>query len=66
MSSVEKAAALIVAIGPDAAGEIYKHLDKETIIKLTSEVAKIRSMSPEDKEDLIGEFILEIRKNRTS
>lgn len=66
MSSVEKAAALIVAIGPDAAGEIYKHLDKETIIKLTSEVAKIRSMSPEDKEDLIGEFILEIRKNRTA
>ena len=64
MSGVERAAALMVALGPKVAAEIMKHLDEESIEKLTAAIAKIDRLSPEDREDLIGEFLIDLRREK--
>jgi flagellar motor switch protein FliG len=64
MSGTEKAAALMVALGPDVASEIVRHLDEESIKKIAVEIGKIEALSSGEKEDLIGEFMLDLRKQR--
>ncbi|HDP80395.1 MAG TPA: flagellar motor switch protein FliG [Spirochaetes bacterium] len=64
MSGTERAAALLVAMGPDVAAEILKHLDEDSINTLSLEIARLDRLSVEDKENLIGEFLLGLRKNR--
>ncbi len=64
MSGLERAAALMVALGPDVASDIVKHLDEESVKKLAVEIAKIDRLTPEEKEDLIADFLLELRRNR--
>jgi flagellar motor switch protein FliG len=64
MSGAERAAALLVAMGPDIAAEIMKHLDDDSIKKISTEIAKIRTLDSTEKEDLIGEFLLDLRRTR--
>lgn len=64
MTGTEKAAALMVALGPDVASEIMRHLDDASVQKIASEIAKIDRLSPEDREELVGEFLLDLRKTR--
>ena len=64
MSGVERAAALMVALGPRVASEIMKHLDEESIDKLTREIAKIDRLSPQEREELIGAFLIDLRKEK--
>lgn len=66
MSWTEKAAALMVAVGKDTASEILKHLDEESVYKISIEMAKITDLSPEDREDLMGEFIIEMKNIKYS
>ena len=62
MTGPEKAASLLIALGPDIASEIIKYLDEESIKKVTEEIAKIDQLNVKDKEDLIGEFLIDLRK----
>ncbi len=64
MSGVERAAALLVAMGPKVASEIMKHLDDASIEKITTEIAKIDRLSPSEREELIGEFLIDLRKEK--
>ncbi len=64
MSGVERAAALLVAMGPKVASEIMKHLDDASIEKITTEIAKIDRLSPQEREELIGEFLIDLRKEK--
>ncbi len=64
MSGVERAAALLVALGPTIAADILKHLDEESIEKLTEEIAKVEKLTPREREDLIGEFLIDLRKEK--
>ena len=41
-----------------------KHLDEESIEKLTAGIAKIDRLSPREREDLIGEFLIDLRKEK--
>ena len=66
MNGVERAAAFLTVIGEDAASEIFKNLDEESILKLTVEMAKISSISASEKEDLIGEFYLALRDENSN
>lgn len=66
MTGVERAAALMVALGPEIASDIFKHLDEENIEKISLEIARIDRLSPEEREDLIGEFIFDLRKTRST
>jgi flagellar motor switch protein FliG len=62
LTGTQRAAALLIAIGPQTAAGILKHLDEESIDKLTIEMAQIDRLSPLEKEDLIGEFLIDLRK----
>lgn len=66
MNGVERAAALLIALGPDIAAEILKHLDEMSVNKISLEIARIDTLSVEDRENLIGEFLIDLRKNRKS
>ena len=55
-SGVQKAAILLIALGPEKAATIFKHLKEEEIEELTLEIANTRSVSPQTKEDIMMEF----------
>ena len=52
----EKAAMLLISIGPERSAEIFKHLKEEEIEQLTLEIANIRTVAPEEKEKVMEEF----------
>lgn len=66
MNSVERAAAFLIAVGKEAAAEILRNLDEETVVRLTMEMGKIESLSPDDKEEIIGEFMVSFNKIKDS
>ena len=55
-NGVQKAAILLIALGPEKAATIFKHLKEEEIEELTLEIANTRSVSPQTKEDIMTEF----------
>ena len=55
-NGVQKAAVLLIALGPEKAATIFKHLKEEEIEELTLEIANTRSVSPQTKEDILTEF----------
>lgn len=55
-SSKQKAAMLLIALGPEKSAKIFKHLKEEEIEELTLEIASIRSISPKMKEEVLQEF----------
>ena len=55
-SGVHKAAILLITLGPEKAAVIFQHLKEEEIEELTLEIANTRSISAQDKEDVLNEF----------
>ena len=55
-TGVQKAAILLIALGPEKSASIFKHLKDEEIEELTLEIANTRSISPQTKEDVLNEF----------
>ena len=53
---VQKAAILLIALGPERSALIFKHLKEEEIEDLTLEIANTRSITPAVKESIIEEF----------
>ena len=56
MSGVQKAAILLITLGPEKSAEVFKHLKEEEIEQLTLEIANTRSVSPQVKEQILSEF----------
>lgn len=56
LNGTQKAAVLLIALGPEKSAMIFKHLKEEEIETLTLEIANTRSVSPQDKEDVLNEF----------
>ncbi|WP_044895590.1 flagellar motor switch protein FliG [Bacillus alveayuensis] len=52
----QKAAILLISLGPDISASIYKHLTEEEIEKLTLEISSVRKIEAEKKEEVIEEF----------
>ncbi|NLM06410.1 MAG: flagellar motor switch protein FliG [Tissierellia bacterium] len=52
----EKAAILLIALGPEKSAIVFKHLSDEEIEELTLQIANMRMVSPEEKEMVIEEF----------
>lgn len=52
----QKAAILLITLGPEKSAQIFKHLKEEDIEQLTLEIANMRTVSPEEKEDVLKEF----------
>ena len=53
---VQKAAILLIALGPEKSALIFKYLKEEEIEDLTLEIANTRSVTPQLKEQIINEF----------
>ncbi len=56
LTGIQKAAVLLIALGPEMSSTVFKHLKEEEIEDLTLEIANTRSISPQVKEDVINEF----------
>ena len=56
LSGLQKAAVLLIALGPEKSATVFKHLKEEEIEDLTLEIANTRSISPQVKESVINEF----------
>ncbi|NBH82056.1 flagellar motor switch protein FliG [bacterium C-53] len=56
INGLQKAAVLLIALGPEKSSKIFKHLKEEEIEELTLEIANTRSITPQLKEDVLNEF----------
>ena len=56
LTGVQKAAVLLIALGPEKSADIFKHLKEDEIEELTLEIANTRSVSPQIKEEVLNEF----------
>ena len=56
IKGIQRAAILLISLGPERSAGIFKHLKEEEIEELTLEIANTRSVTPQVKEDVINEF----------
>ena len=56
MDGLQKAAILLITLGPERASDVFKHLKEDEIEQLTLEIANTRSVSPAQKEAVLNEF----------
>ena len=56
LNGVQKAAILLITLGPDKAANVFKHLKEDEIEQLTLEIANTRSVSQSLKEEVLDEF----------
>ena len=56
IAGVQKAAILLIALGPDKSSNVFKHLKEDEIEQLTLEIANTRSVSPAMKDAVLDEF----------
>ena len=52
----EKAAILLISLGPENSAEIFRHLSEEEIEELTLQIANMRMVSSEEKNQVIEDF----------
>ncbi len=57
LTGEQKAAALLITLGPDLAAKVYQHLKEETVEQITLEIANLRKISPEEKDSVLEEVI---------
>ena len=56
-SGREKAAMLLITLGPERSAQIFKHLKEDEIEQLTLEIANIRSVTTQDKDRILRSSI---------
>ena len=56
ITGVQKAAILLIALGPEKSANVFKHLKEDEIEQLTLEIANTRSISPSMKDSVLDEF----------
>ncbi len=56
ITGTQKAAILLISLGPEKSAAIFKHLKEDEIEELTLEIANTRSVTPQLKESIINEF----------
>lgn len=56
LTGKQKAAILLISLGPDVSASIYKHLTEEEIEKLTLEISSIKKVESQKKDEVVNEF----------
>ncbi|QHA38434.1 flagellar motor switch protein FliG [Rossellomorea marisflavi] len=56
LTGKQKAAILLISLGPDVSASVYKHLSEEEIEKLTLEISGVKKVETEAKEGILEEF----------
>lgn len=57
LTGIQKAAILFITLGPEASSGILKKLPEAEIQKITYEIANITSVKPEQRQEILEEFI---------
>lgn len=52
----QKAAILLISLGPDVSAQVYKHLSEEEIDKLTLEISSVKKVDAGQKEEILEQF----------
>ena len=55
-TGIQKAAILLIALGPERSAQIFKHLKEDEIEQITLEIANTSSVSPQTKEQVLNDF----------
>src|SRR5690606_33733689 len=56
LSGRQKAAILLITLGPEVSAEIFKHLRDDEIEQLTLEIANVRKVDSTDRDNILQEF----------
>ncbi|MGZ9584640.1 flagellar motor switch protein FliG [Paenibacillus marinisediminis] len=56
LTGKQKAAILLISLGPEVSAQIFKHLRDEEIEQLTLEIANVRKVDAAEKETVLSEF----------
>ncbi|MCM3637879.1 flagellar motor switch protein FliG [Sporosarcina luteola] len=56
MTGKQKAALLLISLGPEVSAAVYKHLTEEEIERLTLEISGVKKVDSNVKEEIIEEF----------
>jgi len=56
LTGKQKAAILLISLGPDVSASIYKYLTEEEIEKLTLEISSIKKVESQKKDEVVNEF----------
>ncbi|GIO26149.1 flagellar motor switch protein FliG [Ornithinibacillus bavariensis] len=52
----QKAAILLISLGPDVSAQVYKHLTEEEIEKLSLEISSVKKVDTGMKEEVVDQF----------
>ncbi|WP_067838601.1 flagellar motor switch protein FliG [Amphibacillus sediminis] len=52
----QKAAILLISLGPDVSAQVYKHLTEEEIERLTLEISSVKKVEVDQKEEILEQF----------
>ncbi|CDO02236.1 flagellar motor switch protein FliG [Oceanobacillus picturae] len=52
----QKAAILLISLGPDVSAQVYKHLTEEEIEKLSLEISSVKKVDNSLKDDVLDQF----------
>ena len=56
LTNRQKAAILLISLGPDISAQIYKYLSEEEIEKLTLDISSVKMVDNDTKEAILDEF----------
>ena len=56
LSGRQKAAILLITLGPEVSAQIFKHLRDDEIEQLTLEIANVRKVDSTDRDNILTEF----------
>lgn len=56
MTGRQKAAILLITLGPEVSAQIFKHLRDDEIEQLTLEIANVRKVDSVDRDNILSEF----------
>ncbi len=57
LTGEQKAAALLISLGPELASKVYQHLKEESVEQVTLQIANLRKISPEEKDAVMQEAL---------
>ncbi|CAM5788171.1 MULTISPECIES: flagellar motor switch protein FliG [Brevibacillus] len=56
LSGRQKAAILLISLGPEISAQVFKHLREDEIEQLTLEIANVRKVDADEKDKILAEF----------
>lgn len=56
MTGKDKAAVILITLGPELSAEVFKHLGEQDIEELTLQIAGMRTVTPEVRDNVLNEY----------